>query len=76
MSVEECCDSPVCVLFGSLVVGDPDDLQDAEQGVVVVDEERVPGVGILLDVVLDGGLLMIGQAPASSALSPWVPRRS
>ena len=53
MRVEEGHDPPPRVLGGGLVIADSHDDQHSEQKVAVVVEERVPGVGILLDVVVD-----------------------
>ena len=53
VGVEEGDDPVPCVLGGGLVIADSCDAHHPEQKVAVVVEERVPGVGILLDVVLD-----------------------
>src|ERR1019366_3105417 len=51
MCVEEGCDAPASVLGRGLVVADPYDPQRLEHDVRVIVEERVPGLGVLLDVM-------------------------
>ena len=70
MGIEEGDDAVPCVLGGGLVVADSCDAHDPEQKVAVVVEERVPGVGILLDVVLDS---VCCQRPLQPVAAPrWV----